>query len=242
MSDDSTNQAASLPASPGPADREQVVARYRHLRAVSRRMHNEVCRLIPTSAMLDLTGRLGMRDGRTIVLDNEDELALPTDLAVYTAPPGRTSAIERYARKTSFPPGSDEELILRAKRAARFAVVRVLRRHEAAGIVVEDLYEIFGGGEFWLMDEGLETSMAPEQVLATRVIVPGPFAMTCGTMVPVSLMLMGDMAQAANAWARGDRAAMVTDRRFATTLYRYAILDGITSRYTLREVPEPGAE
>ena len=41
------------------------------------------------------------------------------DLAIYTAPPRRSRAIDRYAKSAQLPPGSDEALMLEAMRAAR---------------------------------------------------------------------------------------------------------------------------
>jgi hypothetical protein len=36
------------------------------------------------------------------------------DLAIHTAPPGRSRVIDRYARSAQLPPGSDEALMLEA--------------------------------------------------------------------------------------------------------------------------------
>jgi hypothetical protein len=51
-------------------------------------------------------------------------------------------------------------------RRARFSIISSVRRHTVAGLIVKDL---FRGFEFWLVDEGLESSLPDEAVLATRL-------------------------------------------------------------------------
>jgi hypothetical protein len=51
-------------------------------------------------------------------------------------------------------------------RRARFSIISSVRRHTVASLIVKDL---FRGFEFWLVDEGLESSLPDEAVLATRL-------------------------------------------------------------------------
>ena len=46
--------------------------------------------------------------------------------------------------------------MLEAIRRARFSIISSVRRHTVAGLIVKDL---FRGFEFWLVDEGLESSL-----------------------------------------------------------------------------------
>ena len=54
---------------------------------------------------------------------------------------------------------------------ARFSIISSVRRHTVAGLIVKDL---FRGFEFWLVHEGLESSLPDEAVLATRPPSPEP--------------------------------------------------------------------
>ena len=65
-----------------------------------------------------------------LVAESLDEMTLAFDLAIHTARPGHSRAIDRYARAAQLPPGSDEFVVLEAMRQARFSVWRVERRHE----------------------------------------------------------------------------------------------------------------
>ena len=72
-------------------------------------------------------------------------------------------------------------------RRARFSIISSVRRHTVAGLIVKDL---FRGFEFWLVDEGLESSLPDEAVLATRLYTLEGFAMTAGVLVPLDIELI----------------------------------------------------
>jgi hypothetical protein len=116
------------PRAPSPSRRE-VLARYRHLREISKRHLSGAMKFLSQDAILHHARRLGLARGKTVILDSMDELTLAFDLAIHTAPDARSRAIDRYARSARFAPESDEALMLEAMRNARFAVVMVQRRH-----------------------------------------------------------------------------------------------------------------
>src|ERR1700737_3232333 len=77
--------------------RADVIARYRRLRAISKRLHSEVMDFLSPDAVLQNARRLGVAVGKTLMLDDMDELAFVYDLAIHTAPAGGSRAIDRYA-------------------------------------------------------------------------------------------------------------------------------------------------
>ena len=162
--------------------REEVLARYRHLRAISTRHHTEAMNFLSRPALLEQARHLGLAAGETLVAESFDELTLAFDLAIHTARPDHTRAIDRYAGAAQLQPGSDEALVLEAMRQARFSLWRVERRHEVVGLVVQDLLR---QDEVWLVDEALERSAPEGMVAAMRLCTPDTFAMTCGVIVPV---------------------------------------------------------
>src|SRR5262249_10064877 len=91
-----------------PPVRNAVLARYRQLREISKRHHHDILKLISGDAMLQQAQRLGLAQGRTLILDDMDEMSYVFDLAIYTAPPRRSRAIDRYARSAQLPPGSGD--------------------------------------------------------------------------------------------------------------------------------------
>lgn len=219
---------ASLPSS----SRSDVLARYRHLRSVSKAHHSKVLSYLPKDAVLRTARRLGLARGKTLVLDSMDDLTLAFDLAIYAAPADRSRAIDRYARSARHVDGSDEALVLEAMRGARFAVVSVIRRHPSAGLIVMDL---FRDAEVWLVDEGLEASMPEGSMVATRYYSPASFAMTAGVVVPVDLDFLASAIASAPHLMRKPQAEAIDDWRFAEAVYREAIAEGIMEDVEYRD-------
>ena len=144
--EDAFEARAALPS------RAEVLARYRHLREISGRHQQEVVDLLSDDAVVYQARRLGLAIGRTIIADDK-EMKYAFDLAIHTAPPNRTPAINRYARAARFAPESDEARLLEAMRNSQFTLFRVDRRHETAGLIVTDLVR---RKEIWLVDEAME--------------------------------------------------------------------------------------
>lgn len=217
------------------SSRHEVLARYRHLREISKRHHSDVLPFLSRDAILHNARRIGLAVGKTLVLDSMDDLTLAFDLAIHTAPTGRSRPIDRYAKSAPLTPGSDEALVLEAMRRARFAIVCVERRHDAAGLIVSDL---FRGTELWLVDEGLECSLPDGSLLATRLFTPDSFAMTAGVLVPFEIEMLEDVLCEAPQLGRKTPAAVADDRRFAEAIYRIALAEGIMEQVTYQD-PSP---
>jgi hypothetical protein len=208
--------------------RRQVLARYRGLRKISKRHHAEVLKFISRDAILRHARRLGLAQGKTLILDDVDEMNYAFDLAIHTASPDRSRAIDRYAKSTRLAPGSDEKLVLDAMRAASFSVLCIEKRHEIAGLIATD---IFRRTEVWLVDIGLEGSVPDGSLIATRLYAPERFAMTAGVNVPFDPDIVDDLAAEFPRHLREKPlAAIIDDRRFAEAIYRLALTDGIMER------------
>jgi hypothetical protein len=220
------------------ASRDEVLARYRRLRAISAHHHSEALKFLSGDAILHQARRLGLAVGDVLLTDNISELTLAFDLAIHTAPVDRSRAIDRYARSAGLAPESEETHMLRAMQEARFALVRFERRHELAGVIVRDL---FRDTELWLVDEGLEISMPDGSVLATRLITPDRFSMTAGAGVPFDIELLEHVLAGVPQIGRKTTWQAIDDRRFAEAVYRIAIADGTMERVEYKDpTPEAG--
>ena len=209
--------------------RTEVLARYRHLREISKRHHSAALEFLSKDAVMSQARRLGLTQGKTLVLDSMDDLNLAFDLAIHTAPKDRSRAIDRYARMAQLSPESDEGRVLDAMRNARFSIIGILRRHDVAGLIVEDL---FRGVEVWLVDEGLESSLP---ALATRLCTPEGFAMTAGVLVPVDIELIEDAIADTPQLLRNRREELIDDRRFAEAIYRVALASGLMEQVAYQD-------
>jgi hypothetical protein len=216
--------------------RDEVLARYRRLREISKQHHHEVLKFISGDRILHQARRLGLAQGKTLILDDMDEMNYVCDLAIHTAPAGRSRAIDRYARSVRLAAPSDEALVLEAMRAARFSVLVMERRHATAGLIATDL---FRRTEVWVVDIGLESSMPDGGIIATRLFTPERFAMTAGVQVPFDLGTIEDLcAELPNSLRDIDLTALVDDRRFAEVIYRVALSNGVMDRVRYQDLPD----
>jgi len=147
--------------------RSEILARYRRLRQISKRQHEAVLDIIAPSVLLDWARRLDLTEGKAIVLENDNEMTLPEDLAIYLPRPGRSHPLDRYARVARVAPGSDEAIVLAAMRRARFSLWRIERRHPTTGLILRDLLR---GEETWLVDEAMEKNAPPGVEMAASPI------------------------------------------------------------------------
>ena len=229
-------QSAADPASPPgppPMPRSEILARYRRLRQISKRQHEAVLDIIAPSVLLDWARRLDLTEGKAIVLENDNEMTLPEDLAIYLPRPGRSHPLDRYARVARVAPGSDEAIVLAAMRRARFSLWRIERRHPTTGLILRDLLR---GEETWLVDEAMEKNAPPGVEMAARLLQPESFAMTARIIVPLlpDLMTLPEVMEEVFTRApalrrlRGD--ALAGDPRFAIGFYRAAVATGAMDR------------
>ena len=205
--------------------REEISDRYRHLRAISARHRSAALACLARPAILERARHLGLAHGQALVAGSEEEMTLIFDLAVHTAKPGRSRAIDRYAKAAALSSGSDEARALDAICGAQFSIWRIKRHHEIAGLIVTDLLRV---GETWLVDEALTISAQPGIAFAGRLYWPAEFAMTCGVVVPVDAELFEEVMLYSLAWLRhADPEQLADDPRFAAALYRGALDTGI---------------
>lgn len=204
----------------GVVDPADVLARYRRLRKISRNHGNEVLDRVPKKTLLDWGKRLGLVRRKAFIADGIEEMTLAFDLAVYSARPGKTPPIELYRRTAGFPAGGDEAVMLDAMSRSRFSLFVVKRRHAAAGLVLEDLFQ---RREIWLMDAGLEITAPEGLAIASRVIEPDAFHMTTGAAVPISPEALEDVASNFP-FTDGDASLKEgTNVKFIEAVYRAAV-------------------
>jgi hypothetical protein len=218
-----------------PQSRDAVLTRYGQLRDISLRHHHEALKYMSGDTLLRQARRLGLARGKTLFLEDMDEMNYVCDLAIHTAAAGRSRAIDRYARSARLAAGSDEALVLEAMRASRFSILVVERRHETAGLIATD---VFRRVEIWLVDIGLENSMPDGGMMATRLFTPERFAMTAGVNVPFDLSLIEDLyAELPHRLGATELTALIDDWRFAEAIYRIALASGIMDRVSYQDLP-----
>ena len=89
--------------------RTEILTRYRRLRQISKEHHQAVLDIIAPNVVLDWAKRLGLTQGRTVVLGSEHDMTLVEDLATYLPRPGRSHPLDRYARTARFAPAPTKQ-------------------------------------------------------------------------------------------------------------------------------------
>lgn len=218
-----------------PSTREDILARYLYLREISKRIHEEVLKSISVDALLNHAHRLGLAQGKTFLLEGMDEMYYVYDLAIYTAPADRSRAIDRYAKSARFEARSDDGLMLDAMRRSQFAVLLIEQRHDTVGLIATD---ILRNSKVWLLDVGIESSMDDGELIATRLITPGPFSVTAGVMVPFEIEMLEPICMLLPQRIGNSKLSRVADdRRFAQAVYKVALAEGIMDRVRYLDHP-----
>jgi hypothetical protein len=235
-----SRQPSLSPAPPPglpPMSRTEILARYRRLRQISKEQHEAVLDIIAADVLLDWAKRLDLTEGKAVVLENDNEMTLPEDLAIYLPRLGRSHPLDRYARVARFAPGSGEAIVLAAMRRARFSLWRIERRHSTTGLILRDLLR---DEETWLVDEAMERNAPPGMEMAARLLQLENFAMTARIIVPIlpdlmtRLDLMEEVFSRAPALRRLQRDVLAGDPRFAIGIYRAAVARGTRERVRLK--------
>lgn len=222
------------PAGPVPT-REEVLARFTQLDEMRVCHEANAFDFLAPSAILKHARRLGLAEPEARVLAGmDDELELACDLAVYTAPPGRSRAIDRYARSAP-PSGPDEARVLDAMCKARFTVFTVEDRHPAAGLLVKDVVR---DEKVWLIDDDLETWLKKGMLFAARLYTPERFSMTTGVGVRINAALLYEaLASAPQLMGGKYRDRVCEEPRFAEAVYRVTIEAQIRTRIMFQDAP-----
>src|SRR5712672_1954152 len=212
--------------------RAGILNRYRRYSDLRKDIQSTALENIPASKLLAHAKRIGLSDGKVLFADDDVELTLVFDLALYAAQAGRTRAIDRCARKPLKVSAPDEALVLQGLQASRFSIFRVIGRREPAGVLLEDLMR---GGTVPLLDEGLERSARPDKVFAMRVAPIEDFVITCGAVVPMDFEIFEEIIEFLTDGVPDAELAALADRwRFAALLYELAIELGLMSSIMYR--------
>jgi len=214
------------------SSRVAILGRYRRYSDLRKEIQSAALGNVSESSFLAYAKRIGLSDGRVVFVDDDSEVALVYDLALYTAQPGRTRAIERCARKRLKVAQPEEAVVLQGLLASRFSIFGVVGRCEPAGVLLEDLMR---GGTIPLLDQGLEQSARAGDVFAMRVAPIEDFVINCGAVVPMDSAIFEVIIDfLTDGVAEAERAALADHRRFAAALYEFAIELGLMSSIIYR--------
>jgi hypothetical protein len=199
--------------------RNDLIEHYRHVRGVAGDIQNSALDLVSAGTMIEFGRRLGaVRMGKVCL--NHQEIKLLYDLAIHTGRPGRSRAIDRYARATALPPGCDEARALLALQQAEFTMFRIEGRHELAGAKA---YDLLRKQSFHFMDIAIGLSSEPGDAFVGRLLEIDGFRMSCITLVPLLKELLEQSRPRLPAKLPGSELEVFQDPRCAIAIYRTAL-------------------
>lgn len=144
-------------------------------------------------------------------------LALVADLALFTAPPGRSTAVERHVKQTRAPVGP-RQTVVAALAGHRFALFTIAAAATAGRHPARDLLT---GEAFTLVTFGLEPIAAPGARLAGRLVKLDDFHV----LISAAALLDNDALTTIRPWLSRDGRALANPPRCAEALYRDAIAE-----------------
>ena len=210
-------------------DGASLFERYRLYRRLSLDIQSAALNNLPRQALLDQAKRIGLSDGKELLLNNPVELALVFDLAVYTAKEGRTRAIDRCARSRAKNATAEEALVLAGLCAARFSLCRMKAKIEPVGALLED---VMRSDEIQLLHDGLGKAAQPGDVAAIRVAPIGEFFIPCSAILPIYAKIADRLV---GKFTDGEREALVDHPRFAASVYKTSITFGLVNNLRIEE-------
>lgn len=160
----------------------ELVNRYKHFRAITRKLHNILPEHLPKKAIEKCGKKLGVMKGKTLVLGDIDDTAVLMDYCIYDYYENGSNAISQYI--AHFPPAhdSDEYVVLKAMSESFYTLVQIERVIEGVGVLANDL---LGSKQFLIIDISFSKTGVKGLVLATRLIPFQDFVMTSGAALPV---------------------------------------------------------
>ena len=164
------------------ADDEPIFESYRRFRALGRSFNPGLIKQLPPAALPESAKKLGLYKAGTLILNQDDEIAVAYDYCLHHHRRGGKNLIDRTLENTPPAVDSDEWRYLKALSEAHFSVFRIEDILPRRGARLADLVT---GDSLAIMDLGLNSTGMPGTLVAGRLLRFDGFAMSTGTLVPI---------------------------------------------------------
>ena len=163
-------------------DNQELLDRYRHFRSVGRELNLTLVKQLPKVAVPECGKKLGLYKAGTLILNNDDEIAILYDYCLYHYRRGGKNAIERYMNNSPPEPDSTEMAILVAMMASYHSTFKVIDIHPHLGVSLQDF---LSNNIINLIDISLSETGFPGLVVTGRILPFVDFHMSSGTLIPL---------------------------------------------------------
>jgi hypothetical protein len=158
-----------------------LVKKYKQYRKAGTALHSQIMKsCLDEHVIPEATRLLGLRKGRIIVLDDEDDLASVMDFALHDYRWEGKSAVQRYRAEVGGKTAVEQEL-LAALEAATTSLFRIDSIRKADRMLfLTDLLAAEPGDPIPLIDVGFSETAVPRTLVFTRLVRLADFNMSAG--------------------------------------------------------------
>jgi hypothetical protein len=172
------NAGANIP------NRDEIVSRYKHLRAVGRNLNHKMVERLSKDVLHEGGRKLGILQKGVLVFDSEDESSVLMDYCLYDVRQNGRNAVDQYLLDSEPAPESDEMVCLRSMKHAVYSLFIVESVIPGFGVTVRDL---LSDGTILIADMGFGSTAQVGLIFASRLLFHEGFAMTGGAALPVGV-------------------------------------------------------
>lgn len=151
-------------------------------------------------------------------------LVFSVDLAIFTAPPGRSTTVDRLERHLRPARGSADAQLLDAMTRSRFALFALEAPAGANRVTVRDRFD---GSRFVIQDADLAASFSVGARFAGRLVAVEDAWFLVGPPIPLDDALDDALEEAVRPWRSADGRRWTNPTRAAEALYRHALRHGL---------------
>lgn len=163
-------------------DSDTATAHYRELRARCCELNVILAKRLPRTAVPECGKKLGLVKSGTLILNNDDEIAVVYDYCIHHFRRGGRTEVERYMEDSSTEAHPADAELLQAMRSAWFSLFRVEEISPRRGARVCDLVS---GTHVDVLDSALSDTANPGTIVAGRLLPLSGFTMSTGVLIPV---------------------------------------------------------
>lgn len=161
---------------------EAYLARYKRLRELGRKVNLSLIKQLPESALPECAKKLGLSKAGTLVLNQDDEIAVAYDYCLHHHRRVGRNIIERTQENAPPVEDPDEQAYLQALSSARFSLFRVeeILPHRGARLL-----DLLTHSTVDIVDMSLSSTGVPGVIVAGRLLTFEDFTLSSGTLIPI---------------------------------------------------------
>jgi len=163
-------------------DNAELIDRYKEFRKAGLQLNMALVKQLPKVAVPECGKKLGLVKAGTLILNNDDEIAILYDYCFYHYRRDGKNAVERYLANTPPPPDSLDRAVLQAMLESYYSVFKVLDIQPRQG---GRLLDLVSGETIELLDLALSETGESGIVMVGRILPLPGFNMSSGTLIPL---------------------------------------------------------